>query len=450
MSVSEGEEIRLITLAPGHFHAALVQKRMLPGIAPRVAVYAPLDRDLSTHVQRIALFNTREEAPTCWELDIHAGPDWREQFAAERPGNVVVIAGRNSQKLELMAQAISLGLNVLADKPWVIRTEDLPRLDALLAEADARGLLVWDMMTERYEVTNRIQRELTLDPEIFGSWLIEGKDSPALEMESVHHLRKYVAGQPLQRPWWWFDVAISGPSFADVGTHLVDLALGMIASEQPLDHQRDVEVLSSTGWPLMIREDQFAEVTGLSGFPPPLKAQARQDQLAYAANNSVYLRLRGVHARLTTRWEYESAQGGGDLHHAIARGTRATIIIHQDRAPNALPEISVIPQPPQTFSELLARLRDHCQRWENRYPGLGVERQGDAVRFLIPPTLRTGHEAHFAEVLREFIRYFQDRSAVPAWERSHLLAKYALTTRAVAMAEPVSPCPNGSTLFPGQ
>lgn len=446
MAASEGKEIRLITLAPGHFHAALVQKRMLPGIAPRVAVYAPLDRDLAAHVQRIALFNSREEEPTHWELDIHAGPDWRERFALDPPGNVVVIAGRNRQKLELMAQAVSLGLNVLADKPWVIRTEDLPMLEALLAEADDRGLVVWDMMTERYEVTNRIQRDLTLDPEIFGSWLSGGNNSPALEMESVHHLRKCVAGQPLQRPWWWFDVATSGPSFADVGTHLVDLALGMLAPEQPLDHQRDVEVLSATGWPLMIPEDQFAEVTGLPGFPPPLKAQARQGQLAYAANNCVCLRLRGVHARLTTRWEYQSAQGGGDLHHAIAHGTRATVIIHQDLAPNARPEISVTPQPPQTLPELLARLRDRCQRWQNRYPGLGVERQGDAARFLIPPHLHTGHEAHFAEVLSEFIRYFQDRSAVPAWERSHLLAKYTLTTKAVAMAQLVSSSSSHSTL----
>ena len=38
--------VRLITLDPAHFHAALVQKQMLPGIAKRVAVYAPLGPDL--------------------------------------------------------------------------------------------------------------------------------------------------------------------------------------------------------------------------------------------------------------------------------------------------------------------------------------------------------------------------------------------------------------------
>ena len=35
-------QVRLMTLDPGHFHAALVQKEMYPGVAPRVDVYAPL------------------------------------------------------------------------------------------------------------------------------------------------------------------------------------------------------------------------------------------------------------------------------------------------------------------------------------------------------------------------------------------------------------------------
>ena len=39
------DEFRLITLDPGHFHAALVQKEMYPGVSRRVAVYAPLGSD---------------------------------------------------------------------------------------------------------------------------------------------------------------------------------------------------------------------------------------------------------------------------------------------------------------------------------------------------------------------------------------------------------------------
>ena len=36
------EPVRLITVDPGHFHAALVQKSMYPGVDSNVQVYAPL------------------------------------------------------------------------------------------------------------------------------------------------------------------------------------------------------------------------------------------------------------------------------------------------------------------------------------------------------------------------------------------------------------------------
>ena len=45
-------DVRLMTLDPGHFHAALVQKEMYPGVAPRVDVYAPLGPDLVDLVPR--------------------------------------------------------------------------------------------------------------------------------------------------------------------------------------------------------------------------------------------------------------------------------------------------------------------------------------------------------------------------------------------------------------
>src|SRR5215469_91567 len=92
-------EIRLITLDPGHFHAALIQKEMYPSVSRRVSVYAPLGPDLFEHLKRITQFNTRKQNPTSWELDIHTGPDFFERLLKERPGNVVVISGRNQGKV---------------------------------------------------------------------------------------------------------------------------------------------------------------------------------------------------------------------------------------------------------------------------------------------------------------------------------------------------------------
>src|SRR5436305_6281026 len=85
-------DVKLITLDPGHFHAALVQKEMYANVAPRVHVYAPLGADLIAHLNRIAGFNARRDQPTAWELEVHAGPDALPRLLAERPGNVVVLA----------------------------------------------------------------------------------------------------------------------------------------------------------------------------------------------------------------------------------------------------------------------------------------------------------------------------------------------------------------------
>ena len=60
------EPVRLITLDPGHFHAALIQKEMYPGVSEVVQVFAPVGTDLVAHLNRVAQFNERAERPTRW------------------------------------------------------------------------------------------------------------------------------------------------------------------------------------------------------------------------------------------------------------------------------------------------------------------------------------------------------------------------------------------------
>src|SRR5918994_5513070 len=99
-------DVRLMTLDPGHFHAALVQKAMYPGVAPRVDVYAPLGPDLIAHLNRVSGYNSRAEAPTAWQLEIHTGPNYFERMLSEHPGNVVVISGRNRVKIERILASV--------------------------------------------------------------------------------------------------------------------------------------------------------------------------------------------------------------------------------------------------------------------------------------------------------------------------------------------------------
>ena len=198
-------DLRFMTLDPGHFHAGLVQKEMYPGVAPRIDVYAPLGNDLLGHLARINGFNSRADQPTAWRLEVHTGPDFLERMLAERPGNVVVISGRNHGKIDRIVRSVGAGLNVLADKPWILGSADLPALERALADAAAKGVVAYDIMTERFEVTAEIQRALVNDTAIFGGIPPGSADQPSVYMESIHHLMMMVAGATNIRPAWFFD-----------------------------------------------------------------------------------------------------------------------------------------------------------------------------------------------------------------------------------------------------
>ena len=216
-------EVRFITLDPGHFHAALVQKEMYPGVSPTVHVYAPLGPDLIDHLARVARFNQRAEDPTRWELQVHATPDFMAQMLRDRPGNAVVLSGRNRGKIDRVQASLEAGLHALVDKPWILEAADLPKLEKALHTADERKLVALDIMTERHEVTSELQRQLVNDPATFGQLVPGTEAEPGVYMESVHNLMKVVAGAPNIRPTWFFDTDEQGEGLNDIGTHLADL-----------------------------------------------------------------------------------------------------------------------------------------------------------------------------------------------------------------------------------
>ena len=124
--------IELITLDPGHFHAALIQREHYPNTASRVHVYAPLGQDLVDHLARVVRFNQRKDNPTHWSVDVHAGPDFLAQLQREKPGNVVIISGRNRGKIDRLLAIVRGGFHVLADKPWIIEHAELPQLKSAI------------------------------------------------------------------------------------------------------------------------------------------------------------------------------------------------------------------------------------------------------------------------------------------------------------------------------
>jgi hypothetical protein len=125
-------------------------------------------------------------------------------MVSKKPGNVMIVAGKNSKKIEYILAAVKAGLNVYADKPLVINPEGFTKLEEAFRIAKKNNVLIYDIMTERFEVTTGLQKAFSLSTKIFGS-LVDGTEKePAISKLSVHHFLKDVSGKPLVRPAWFF------------------------------------------------------------------------------------------------------------------------------------------------------------------------------------------------------------------------------------------------------
>ncbi len=427
-------ETRFITLDPGHFHAALVQKEMYPDVSPRVNIYAPLGPDLIEHLNRILAFNTRKENPTSWELEVHTGPDFFERMLREKPGNVVVISGRNRGKIDRIKASIEAGLNVLSDKPWIIEAADFPKLESALETADRKKLIAYDIMTERYEITTMLQRELVNDRDTFGEQLPGTTGNPGVYMESVHQLLKLVAGLPLRRPAWFFDTRQQGEGLTDVGTHLVDMAQWILFPGQGIDYRKDIRLSAAKRWPTVLTKADFQRVTGEAEFPQYLRSNVKGDKLDYYCNTQLSYAVRGVNVKLDVLWNYEPTPGA-DTHAAWYRGSRSKIEIRQTKESTSRPELYVVPNSSAEKATIGAALKKKIGALQSGYPGVAMQDRGSEFYIEIPDKYRVGHEAHFAQVTERFLNFLKDPKALPAWEKPNMLAKYYVTTQGLLLAK---------------
>ena len=291
-SMENINNVKLITVDPGHFHAALVQKTMYPQVSPDVHVYAPEGPDVQQHLDRIASYNTRTANPTSWNEIVYKGDDFFEKMLADKPGNVVVLSGNNRKKAEYITKSVNAGLNVLADKPMIIFPEDFPKLEEAFRVAKEKGILLYDIMTERYEVTTILQKLLSHKEEVFGKLTTGTKEEPAVTKVSVHHFSKLVSGTPLLRPAWFFDVEQQGDGIVDVTTHLVDLVQWECFPEQILNPS-DIKMVEAKRWPTVISPEEFKGVTGFDKFPDYLQKDVKDGKLNVFSNGEMVYQIKG-------------------------------------------------------------------------------------------------------------------------------------------------------------
>jgi len=418
----------LVLIDPGHFHAALVQKEMYEGLSPEAHVYAPLGSELLDYLGRISRFNAQAEAPTRWQLQVQATPDFLERLAQEPRGGVAVIAGRNGVKIERIEAAVEAGLHVLADKPAIIRREDLPRLAAVLDRAAERRLVVHDLMTGRQNEIGRVLRVLRGDPEVFGEPVPGNAAEPGVRLRNSHQLWKIVAGVPNRRPPWYFDITEQGEALADTGTHLVDRVHETLFPGEALDYRRDIRVHSAERWPTPLSLAQFREVTGEAAWPDFLAPWLKSDVLDYFCNGRLHYEIRGIYVGLECRWDWQT-EAGDDTHSACYRGTRARLELRQGKAEGYRAQLHVAPE-----AEVATALERRIAALQAELPGIGLDRRDGEWRVVMPDGLRRGHDAHFAAFTRQFLAYVEDPRTLPARYRPNLLAKYHVTTEGMALS----------------
>ena len=429
-------EVTLLTLDPGHFHAALVQMYMYNQVSPEVYVYAPEGDDVQMHLDRIKIYNEREQNPTQWNENLYTGDDYLQCMISEKRGNVVVLAGNNGKKTDYVKAAVDAGINVLSDKPMAIDAERFAVLEQTLDEAAAKGVMVYDIMTERSEINNELQRVLVAMPELFGQMEKGTPENPAITKESVHHFFKYVSGQPLRRPEWYFDVEQQGEGIVDVTTHLVDLVQCTVMPEQEIDYKKDIEFTSAKRWATKIPLDKYLLVSGKECYPDFLQKDIVNDTLNVYSNGELNYKLNGVNCRVSVVWNFMAevgTEGTGDTHYSVVKGSKADVMIRQGAEQGYKPMLYVACKG-DDVAAFEATLRKSIASIADKYPGLEIKPSGEKEwQVLIPASVAKSHEQRFSSVMEVYLNHLIS-GEIPAWERSQMKAKYYTTTKAVELA----------------
>lgn len=426
------DKIKLITLNPGHFHSALVQKSMYENVDSVVHLYAPEGQELNSHLSLVDGYNSREENPTFWNEKIYTGPDFLDKMLSEKAGNVVILAGNNKMKTDYIAKSVGAGLHVLADKPMAIDLDGFHKLVKAFEIAEKNKVLIYDVMTERYEINTLLQKEFAQLP-AFGQLEKGSPENPAVTKVSVHHFFKNVSGKPLVRPTWFFDVKQQGEGITDITTHLVDLVQWECFPNQILDYKKDIEIVSAKRWQTSINAAQFEKVTLKKEYPDFLKADVKNGVLSPYANGEINYRLKGIHAKISVTWDFQAPEGTGDTHFSVMRGTKSSVIIKQGKEQNFKPALYIEPREKTDMVSFEKALMTDLKQIQKQYPGLELQKIAKGWEVIIPDSYKVSHEDHFAQVTKKYLQYLKE-GALPSWEVPNMIAKYYTTTKAREIA----------------
>jgi predicted dehydrogenase len=433
IETTDSSLVRFITLAPGHFHAALIQKSMYKGVNSTVNVFAPDGPEVKNYLALIDGYNSRKENPTSWKEKVYTGADYLQKMLNTKPGNVAVISGNNRMKTEYIKKCVDASLNVLADKPMAISKAGFDELKTAFADARKKKVLLCDIMTSRYEMTNILQKAFSQVPELFGKLQKGTLKNPGMVSESVHYFFKEVSGVPLTRPDWYFDVEQEGEGIVDVTTHLVDLIQWECFPEVNFDYEKDIKMLTARRWATILTPAQFRQVTKKEAYPDFLKKDVKDSLLSVYANGEMNYSIKGLHARVSVVWKYEPPKGTSDTYYSILRGSKSNLFIMQEKEQQYQPILYLEPADKSKEDAWQKDVEKGMEIIKKRYPGLTLKKNKGGWEVVIPGNLKVDPLEQFSLVVKKYLQYLSGGN-MPEWEISAMLAKYYTTTQGLEKA----------------
>ena len=110
------------------------------------------------------------------------------------------------------------------------------------------------------------------------------------------------------------------------------------------------------------------------------------------------------------------------------RGAAVNIEIKQGEAENYQPTLYI-----KNSKIAEASLNAEFEKLKAKYPGISLQKTGNDYIVDIPTNYRTGHEAHFGEVMERYLKFYKVNN-MPDWEVPNMLLKYHITTSALELA----------------
>lgn len=332
-------EAELIVLHPADEQLAQVQSRMNPQIDRTVHVFAPEGEGLQSYLARINAFNSRPDSATSWNEVVSNEGDFLARMLGEKPGNVALLSGRTATAAGYSAACIGGGLNVLSTAPLASGTPEFRELERSLGLADEKGLVLYELMPERYEIAALLQQALARNADFFGIQLCGSPEAPAIVSESVlplftvrmegtgssTTLRPGITGPPANDKTanakgesrensafetapadyddWSYPADSLGlqNAFLLAAAPRIDLIQLAVFGRERIKYNRQIQFTSARQYPAAVPEREYLRASGSAALPPALQPYRSGDTLRLPGNGELRYVLNGVHTGLSIR-----------------------------------------------------------------------------------------------------------------------------------------------------